>query len=182
MNEPSQSPAVKLSAAGRARRHAMRGELCAALGRIQRTRRRRAQIRRAALIAAPLVLVVLIAREVGKPGASENGDGSGRVAIKDGSRDASQAAKAELRPAPPPPPPHAVDHQATVVNLIETEAGISDRLAVRAAAPASIIIDDEALVATLARLDERAGLIRAGGRAWLSAPIENHASSASGGS
>ena len=137
-----------LSPAGLARRDEMLGEL---MGSMRRLHRRRRSARRAISAAVFVTLVAglsLLARP--RPVAEE-----APIAVVEESSE----------PEVPDASPRRIN-----IELVRTDASVLARLATSPASRATEL-DDQALLSELAAMDRSAGLIRMGGRAWLTGNV-----------
>jgi hypothetical protein len=135
---------VSLSPEGRARRAAMLGELTATMRRVHHRRR----LGSASASLALLVLVFASGWHLNRQ----------LVRIEDGTSVAgTDPQPVEIR-------------TLRLVSTVHTDATASERLAARPSTRA-VRIDDDTLLDQLAALERRAGLVRAGGKVWLTADV-----------
>jgi hypothetical protein len=135
---------LSLSPEGRARRAAMLGELTATMRRVHHRRRLGAA-------SASLALLVLV---------FASGWHLNRQLVRtdDGP------------PLAGPVPPPLETRTLQFVSTVRTDATITERLTARPSTRA-VLTDDDTLLDQLAALDRRAGLVRAGGKVWLTADV-----------
>lgn len=149
-----------LSSAGEARREEILGRLESA----QAWRRRRRHAARAAAISAPiLVLAIVVAQlrphSAPTPGPIADSNPAGPWSVPSTLEMTEQTLAAAPR-------------SAARIEMVATDPGILDRLALKTAAvPAETYIGDDELMALMAEAGEPTGLIRARGRVILSADL-----------
>jgi len=152
-------PFNQLSAAGLQRRDEMMHELIADMRRLHRRRR----IQRQVMIGGMAPIIAMIAIGLLWRGLSQHEPDAPRMT----------ANKSNASSAPPLPSDdnsNAAPAPSTIVVRVQTDPTIVERW--RAAPTSSaVIIDDQALLDTLAALDRPAGLIRSQGRLWLTRPV-----------
>ena len=141
---------MALSQDGTARRERMLGELTCDMQRVHRSRRSR---RIAAVVSAPLVLLLvggLLLRNLGpNPAPRETGS------VVTGTT--------SVAPAPQP----QLASSAAVITIVRTTAPPPDQLIARSEASIVRTLSDGELLDELAAMQRPAGLVRAGDRTWL---------------
>jgi len=130
-----------LSDAGRVRREAMLGEIVAQMQRLHRRRR----VRRTAAASACMVVLLIGLSLLAMPARGPAPDS--RMVVE--------------KPEPAP---------GVSIEIVRTDPSVLQRFAARPTSR-TVLLDDEALLDELAAMDRPAGLIRSGGRVWLTADV-----------
>lgn len=133
---------LELSPGGSARRDAMLGQLTQSMEMLHHRRRRRRRSAQTVGVVAVLVTCAwVVTLQLGSPDASS----TNRIA----------------------------DNGASNVDLIDPPPNMESRLVIRPAERTGLIqvIDDAALVTLLASIDRPSGIVRSGGRTWLTAAV-----------